>query len=79
MSTAEDIRWDMFKKKLHPESHLGWQWVHCFAGNAGGKPVERLIEESLAAGLQVKAGYTCTRIRGYHDRWILLRDKKNLK
>lgn len=72
MKTAEEIHADMTRKKLREQSHEKWVWVRCFAGKCQGKPVREVIEAQLAAGKRVKAGYTCTQIRGYHDRWLLI-------
>ena len=72
MKTAADIRADMTRKKLRYGSHESWLWKRSFAGKVDGKPTLQVIEESLASGNKVKAGYTCTPIRGYYDRWVLI-------
>lgn len=72
MKTALEIHTDMTRKKLRDDSHEGWNWKRSFSGKVDGKPTLQVIEEALAAGHKVKAGYTCTNIRGYHDRWILI-------
>ena len=72
MKTAAEIHADMTSKKLRDDSHEGWRWKRSFAGKVDGKPTLQVIEEELAAGNRVKAGYTCTQIRSYHDRWILI-------
>lgn len=74
MKTVEEIRNDMFRKKLARDSHRDWIWYEIFTGLYRGKPSRRLIEEQLAAGNLVKGGYTCTQIRGYHERWILVKE-----
>ena len=72
MQTVDQIHTDLTRKKLREDSHERWVWLHCFAGKCHGKPVRDVIEQQLADGKRVKAGYTCTQIRGYHDRWILV-------
>ena len=72
--TAAEILEDMTRKKLRVDSHKRWFWKRSFAGKIDGKPTLQVIEEELAAGTRVKAGYTCTQIRGYHDRWVLVFD-----
>ena len=76
MKTAAEIHADMTSKKLRDDSHETWNWKRSFAGKVDGKPTLQVIEEALAAGHKVKAGYTCTQIRGYHDRWVLVSKKQ---
>lgn len=74
MKTAAEILEDMSRKKLREGSHEGWEWKYSFAGKINEKPTLQVIEELLAAGFRVKAGYTCTQIRGYHDKWVLSKE-----
>jgi hypothetical protein len=74
---AAEIHADMTRKKLREDSHESWLWKRSFAGKVAGVPTLQAIEEALAAGHKVKAGYTCTQIRGYHDRWILIHSPNN--
>jgi hypothetical protein len=76
MKTAEEIREATYRKKLREESHDDWSWYHCFGGRCDGVPTLEMIEANLAAGNKVKSGYTCTDIRGYHDKWILVKRPK---
>lgn len=70
--TAQQIRGDMSRKKLGENSHKAWKWLRCFRGKCDGMPILDVIETHLRAGKKVKAGYTCTQVRGYHDKWILV-------
>ena len=72
MKSAQEIRDDMFRKKLGEDSHKLWCWHSCFANKCEGRPTLQFIEEQRAAGNKVKAGYTCTSVRGYHDRHVLV-------
>lgn len=70
---------DMFRKKLGEGSHKLWRWHRSFANKCEGRPTLQFIEEQLAAGNKVKAGYTCTSVRGYHDRHVLVLKPKQYK
>jgi hypothetical protein len=76
MKTAEEIHAEMYSKKLKDGSHEGWEWMSSFAGKIKECLTIEVIRSHLALGHKVKAGYTCTQIRGYHDRWILIKDTK---
>jgi hypothetical protein len=76
---VDQIMSDINRKKLGENSHDKWQWKRCFAGKCEGYPVREMIQSHLALGHKVKAGYTCTQIRGYHDRWILILHNTTIK
>ncbi len=79
MTAVEQILSDLSHKKLRDGSHEKWIWLRCFAGKCHGKPAREVIEAQLVAGKAVKAGYTCTQVRGYHDRWILVRSNPDIR
>jgi|LakMenE18May11ns_1017448.scaffolds.fasta_scaffold9042289_2 hypothetical protein len=64
-------------KKLGTDSHESWFWKRCFAGKCEGIPVREYVKKQIMAGAKVKAGWTATQIRGYHDRWILIKDNRS--
>jgi hypothetical protein len=71
--TADEIWQNVFNKKIKEESHKKWQWIILRGGKHLGKTAREIITENLEKGNKVKAGYTCTPVRGYHDRWILVK------
>jgi hypothetical protein len=73
LKTELEIYDDLFRKKLDPNSHQEWRWYACFGGACDGMPTREMIAKHVAAGNKVKAGYTTTDVREYHDRWILIR------
>jgi len=63
-------------KRLRTDSHESWLWKRCFAGKCEGVPVREYVQNQLVEGNKVKAGWTATQIRGYHDRWLLIKDSR---
>jgi len=73
----EKIYSDISTKNLGRISDTKWDWNISFAGYCNNKPTRQFIEEKIKEGKKVRTGYTCTQIRGYHDRWVLVLRKKH--
>lgn len=65
---------EMFRRRLRTDPQLkeGWTVHQSFGTRVGSVPTKAFITEKLQAGHRVRAGYTTTSIRGYHDHHILV-------
>ena len=72
----------MYRRRLDGDSMQNWTWIEAKEAYAKAKEsgitIEQHIEKILESGKRVTAGYLCTKVRGYHEHYLLVKDKKVL-